>query len=328
MNSHFRIPAATLAKLEFPAAPGGRHRQILEIACSLIGQGHSPETIFALLRPKYGADVSDLEIRRTIFWAESKIAPCITPLGKPFPVTRPLREKPPGIHAAKLAIPPEEAIERFLGGFSCEEADLIEASPIKPPDCWEDDAQLLFRTLYLGMEYINIVCDFARSGEKANPAGRGITLSRDTWLTEFEKNGPPKSDSGVWVRPNPVDGVGISDANVTGFRFLLLEFDGIPVSTQISIFAQLPLPIAAVISSGGKSVHAWVRVDENSLADYRTTAGRIFDRLELFGIDRANRNPSRLSRLPGVFREIGGTAEKRQRLLYLNPFPEFRKIIE
>jgi len=40
---------------------------------------------------------------------------------------------------------------------------------------------------------------------------------------------------------NPVDGEGVDDANVTAFRFALLEWDGIPLDLQMSFLARVPL---------------------------------------------------------------------------------------
>jgi hypothetical protein len=49
----------------------------------------------------------------------------------------------------------------------------------------------------------------------------------------------------------------------------------------------------------------------------------------LIGIDPRNKNPSRLSRLPGARREIGAVDCGKQRVLYLNPATtEGRRILE
>jgi RecA-family ATPase len=96
----------------------------------------------------------------------------------------------------------------------------------------------------------------------------------------------------------------------------------LPVELQLALFARLPLPVAAVIGSGGRSVHAWVRVDARDADDYRATVAEMLGILARFGVDGKNKNPSRLSRLPGARREIGATGSGIQRLLYLNPNPD------
>jgi hypothetical protein len=125
---------------------------------------------------------------------------------------------------------------------------------------------------------------------------------------------------------NPVDGKGVADANVTAFRFALLESDKLPIELQLSLLAKLPLPIAAILSSGGRSVHAWVMADVPDAEDYRATVAGMLEILARFGVDGKNKNPSRLSRLPGARREIGAVHDGLQRLLYLNPKPDGKAI--
>ena len=113
-----------------------------------------------------------------------------------------------------------------------------------------------------------------------------------------------KPEAGAWIRFNPVDGEGVKNENVTGFRFALVESDTLPIAEQDVIFRKLELPIAALVHSGGKSLHAIVRVDADSYEEYRKRVDFLYDFLEKNGvsIDRQNRNPSRLSRMPGVTR--------------------------
>jgi len=119
----------------------------------------------------------------------------------------------------------------------------------------------------------------------------------------------------------------VNDANITAFRFALIECDGAPLELQMSLLAKLPLPIAAILTSGGRSLHAWVKIDAQNAEDYRNTVAQMLSILAKFGVDGKNKNPSRLSRLPGVVRAIGATGDGRQRLLYLDPSPIQKKII-
>jgi len=126
---------------------------------------------------------------------------------------------------------------------------------------------------------------------------------------------------------NPVDGAGVTDSNVTAYRFALVECDSSPLDLQLSFFAKLALPVAAILASGGRSLHAWVKVDAQTAAEYQATVARLLALLARFGVDGKNKNPSRLSRLPGVMRTIGATGDGRQRLLYLNPAPQQKPIL-
>lgn len=113
-----------------------------------------------------------------------------------------------------------------------------------------------------------------------------------------------KPEAGAWIRFNALDGEGVRNENVTGFRFALVESDSMPVDEQIAIYRKQELPIAALVSSAGKSVHAIVRVDAGDAQEYRKRVTFLYDFLAARGlkVDTQNRNPSRLSRMPGVTR--------------------------
>ena len=113
-----------------------------------------------------------------------------------------------------------------------------------------------------------------------------------------------KTEVGGWIRFNPLDGEGVKNENVTSFKFALVESDTLPIAEQDIIFRKLELPIVALVHSGGKSLHAIVRVDAADYEEYRKRVEFLYDFLEKQGvaIDKQNRNPSRLSRMPGLTR--------------------------
>ena len=111
-------------------------------------------------------------------------------------------------------------------------------------------------------------------------------------------------EGGAWIRFNPLDGHGVKNENVTEFRYALVESDDMEIDKQNAIMRELQLPIAALVYSGGKSLHAIVKVDASDYAEYRKRVDYLYDICRKNGmtIDTQNRNPSRLSRLPGVTR--------------------------
>ncbi|MCD8132420.1 MAG: AAA family ATPase [Clostridiales bacterium] len=130
--------------------------------------------------------------------------------------------------------------------------------------------------------------------------------------------------AGAWIRFNPVDGLppdqeagerGLSNRHITRFGYALVECDTIPVEEQYAAYVALELPIACLVHSGGKSLHAIVRVDAADEAEYYKRVERLYAVLTERGveIDQQNKNPSRLSRLPGVTRN-----GRRQYLLATN----------
>lgn len=121
-------------------------------------------------------------------------------------------------------------------------------------------------------------------------------------------------DAGAWICFNPVEG-GRNNANVTDFRYALVECDNMELGKQLAIIKQLELPCAALVYSGGKSVHAIVRVNAPDYTEYRKRVDYLYSACQKNGLplDQQNRNPSRLSRMPGILR--GG---RRQALLETN----------
>ena len=239
----------------------------------------------------------------------------------------------PSAAAARPRMNPVEAADRFLKGFRCGEAEFFEASPVAIGDDPRFDGAVLVEALYAPGELVNFVSDYQTASEKngevkARPVGLGVTLERDALAARFREKGSDSGRGGAWLRMNPVDGRGVADVNVTAFRFALLESDELPVEVQLSLFAKLPLPVAAVLGSGGRSVHAWVKVDARDGNEYRSTVAEMLAILARFGVDGKNKNPSRLSRLPGARREIGAAGDGIQKLLYLNPKPDGKCILQ
>ena len=116
--------------------------------------------------------------------------------------------------------------------------------------------------------------------------------------------GDCKPEAGGWIRFNALDGKGTSDKNVTSFKYALVECDDVDLLTQRFIYDDLRLPIAALTFSGKRSYHAIVHVDAENYREYRERVRFLYDFLISKGlrIDENNKNPSRLTRLPGVTR--------------------------
>ena len=116
--------------------------------------------------------------------------------------------------------------------------------------------------------------------------------------------GDYKEEAGAWIRFNPLDGKGVKNENVTDYRYALVESDSMPIEQQNAVMRELELPIAVLVYSGGKSVHAIVKIDAPNYDEYRRRVDFLYKVCKESGldIDKQNRNPSRLSRMPGVMR--------------------------
>lgn len=111
-------------------------------------------------------------------------------------------------------------------------------------------------------------------------------------------------EAGAWIRFNPLDGKGCKNENVTEYRYALVESDSMEIGRQNAIIRELELPVACLVYSGKKSLHAIVRVDAADNAEYRKRVDYLYKVCQKNGLqtDNQNRNPSRLSRMPGIQR--------------------------
>lgn len=130
-----------------------------------------------------------------------------------------------------------------------------------------------------------------------------IDLAIGSQTISSDEDDSPLS-GGAWIRFNPLNGNGAKNSDVTSYRYTLIESDKMSVSKQIAMIRALELPVAALVYSGGKSVHAIVRVDADTFKEYQQRVQFIYEICEKngFKVDTQNKNPSRLSRMPGEYR--------------------------
>ena len=331
LKGNTKIPRWVFEAIENPSPPGGRHSQAVPIAGSLKNSGVQVKDVFAVLRSMYGEDFPDEEIEQILRWVaeqEDERSSNVERRKLPKPSV-----SPPNTPEKTS---PEDIVGKLLDGYNCSERDVILASPVDLPECSDGDFGLAAEHLYNAGELLNLVLTYdtdtdASGKRKARPQGRGETLTREGWLDRIETKEIEASGAGGWMRINPLDGMGISDRNVTAFRYMLFESDVVAMDLQLALIVKKLPSVAAIIDSGGRSLHAWMRVDCDSQEHYRRVMGQIDWEVlsRSLGVDRANRNPSRLSRLPGAWRIVGAREKGGvgQDLLYLNPDPHPEKTI-
>ncbi len=129
---------------------------------------------------------------------------------------------------------------------------------------------------------------------------------------------------GIWFLCNPVDGEWHpnprlggrrsrrSEESVTAWRYLVLESDQVQAGDWLAILVQLPLRIAAIYGSGGRSIHALVRVDCTSKTDWDAKARRLKPLMTILGADPGAITAVRLTRLPGCYRMQEGPPGRRR----------------
>lgn len=223
-----------------------------------------------------------------------------------------------------------ETNERTNPDDSHRQGNHKEPQPLDLPPT--EQAALQLEKLFLPDEYVCIVTRSKMTSlDKWTPADRGklynvgnlIVKLRNTAKFEsvFEYYNPK---AGIWFCANPITPKGKrSDKDVVAFRHVLVEYDSGLKDAQMKNLMQSGMPITTITDSGGKSVHALIRIDAEGQRHYKMCAEQIYSLLEKkFGSkpDTQNSNPSRLTRLAGASRG------RNEQTLYYTDVNVFRKI--
>jgi hypothetical protein len=153
---------------------------------------------------------------------------------------------------------------------------------------------------------------------------------------------PSCGPRGMWYLANPVSGLEYpnprtgkpsrrSEESVTRWKFALLESDEADPRIWLGALAKTTLPVSAIYSSGGRSVHALIRVPGSgagmsalsgptSKAEWDAWARAQKATLARIGADPKALTAVRLTRLPQQYRPEKNALQK---LLYVNPWPPF-----
>lgn len=181
--------------------------------------------------------------------------------------------------------------------------------------------------------------------------GRGFfRLSEQEGVAAVPASAPTTAMKGVWFMVQPVSGrweIGErvkdgqvkmtrrSEVNVFGWRHFVLESDELAPELWLKVVAKLNIPIVALYTSGGRSIHALVRYPVGTKAQWDQVKATMQQIVCPLGADPGALSAVRLSRLPGCFRQGADDADRRylkykeprlQELIYLNPNPAFVSI--
>ncbi|MGT2793289.1 AAA family ATPase [Streptococcus pasteurianus] len=209
----------------------------------------------------------------------------------------------------------EDTIDR---DYQIVDKNWIESKEIREPLNWQPAQDLIryLETLFDSTDFVGYVTATypietdngtiykPTQGNFDRTAGELIQLLQKTPDDIGAVFGDYKEEAGAWIRFNPLDGKGVKNDNVTDYRYALVESDTLAIGKQYALFKELELPIATLVHSGKKSLHAVVKVDARDYQEYRKRVDYIYQICKKNGldIDTQNRNPSRLSRMPGVTR--------------------------
>lgn len=201
------------------------------------------------------------------------------------------------------------------------EAALLARSPQPVPEEPVEQARALLDTLYLpdARLFIGRREDSGRTQIRAAAAWRELMGRQPSRLAEMPL-----------ICANPLSGAPAltadgrkltlrGDACVASFLYAIAEFDCKSRLEQLAFWHGMldrNEPVAAIVDSGNKSLHAWLSVNPADAAQWAADVeAGLFKRLLVpLGCDPACRNESRLTRMPGHMRDGSGRLQK---LLYL-----------
>ena len=179
-----------------------------------------------------------------------------------------------------------------------------------------DELRRYLRALFKDDEIVGFCIDAEYDAERGkwNPSSKGSYGMTAGQLLESIKKHPRSIEdtigdynkmAGAWIRFNPLDGQGVKNGNVVDFRYALVESDNLELERQKALMEELKLPIAVMVNSGKKSIHSIVRIDAVNEREYQERVDYLYKICEKNGlsIDKVNKNASRMSRMPGVFRD-------------------------
>ena len=131
---------------------------------------------------------------------------------------------------------------------------------------WDPAAQLIayLRALFEPGDHVAYVTESFMDKDKRRPTKGCWDRTAEQLIKELQACGGDiggvlgdyDPEVGAWICFNPVDGQGRRDANITEYRYALVESDEQDLDRQAAILHQMELPLAALVYSGGKSIHA------------------------------------------------------------------------
>ena len=206
--------------------------------------------------------------------------------------------------------------ETISDDYQIVDKDWVEGKEIPQPKEWDPVSEVTryLETLFEASDLVGVVTEswYNEQKEKYLPTQGFCDKSAGKLIEELNQCdgdigkvlGDYKEEAGAWIRFNPFDGQGVKNVNVTDYRYALVESDLVSLEKQNAILRELELPIACLVHSGKKSLHAIVKVEAEDEKEYRKRVDYLYEICKKNGlvVDTQNRNPSRLSRMPGVMR--------------------------
>lgn len=181
------------------------------------------------------------------------------------------------------------------------------------PDPIPDGARELLRLAFAPGEWIGIAPAYEDEKDGKERPKEAAVHPFEWWMDKFSQREPNQvffsrkeigeGKNGIYVAINPITAEKTrANGNVAAYRHVLIEFDdeALSLGRQWDLIQKSRIPCTAVVSSGGRSLHAWVRVDAQSEQEWRERMRILHAHFaEDQKPDKKNNDPARLSRLAG-----------------------------
>lgn len=155
---------------------------------------------------------------------------------------------------------------KYDNDYKIIDKDWVEAKEIKEPDHWNPVAEITkyLEILFDSTENVGYVTETWEKDGKHLPTSGAYDRTTGELIQALNRCngeianvfGDAKEEAGAWIRFKPLDGKGVKNDNVTDYRYALVESDSTDLAKQNAIIRELELPVACLVYSGGKSVHA------------------------------------------------------------------------
>ena len=214
--------------------------------------------------------------------------------------------------ALKDGLREAESITAIMSGYK----STVVTDPIKsrrtvshsvaPALVHKDDFIQALQAAFLPDELV-AVCD-ARWQEDRWVPDAAMIKSRTQWERHHAKRPIDlvcSTGGGAYIGINPLSTLqgGRKNDNIHAYRHVLAEFDDGDPEEQRRTLETSGLPITLIVTSGKRSIHGWIRVDAANKQEWDERRDQIFAHLKC---DPKNNDPARVSRCPGVLREVDG----------------------
>lgn len=303
-----------------PTGNGYRiHTQLLGLANHGALAGLDADDCFILISEHvYGdREVSDREILNAIEKAysdyDSEYETPETPSDRPRPARVYRKKQPEPVSDSHIQALLELRDMLITQGQGTTIQDIMKLSPVQLSRKTKQHFIEFLNALYQDQDFIFLGSRFGKNVFKVASVLESINFRKEVH---------------EHIIPNPLCGKAVPsksgknsrrcDAAVSQFKYAIAEFDDISLEDQLAFWSQIDLPIVALIYSGSKSIHAWIRIDGVTCEEKWNTIVRqqLYKQFLIpMGVDPSCCNPARLSRTPGHHRE----GKKDQHCFYLAP---------